>query len=84
MSQPRDQIDDKSVCIVFSCHRDYTIAFEGEIKVWIEDNWPKWIRDKPVWFTKEFVACIPDSVLSEDARREMYSEDEQIVKKRWL
>jgi hypothetical protein len=42
-----------------------------EARVWIEQNWKRWTKDKPDWFTDRWKRGLPDTVLSQQALKEL-------------
>ena len=40
-----------------------------EVRIWIEQNWMRWTKDKPDWFTDRWKRGLPDSVLSQLVRK---------------
>jgi hypothetical protein len=45
------------------------IAFEA--RIWIGNNWKRWTKDKPEWFTDRWKRGLPDSVLPQQALKEL-------------
>ena len=46
-----------------------------EARMWIEQNWKRWTRDKPDWFTDRWKRGLPESVLSQQALAELGGEN---------
>jgi hypothetical protein len=46
-----------------------------EARIWIEQNWKRWTKDKPDWFTDRWKRGLPDSVLSQQALAELGGEN---------
>ncbi len=46
-----------------------------EARIWIEKNWKRWTKDKPDWFTDRWKRGLPDSVLSQQVRRQLGGEN---------
>jgi hypothetical protein len=46
-----------------------------EARTWIENNWARWTKDKPGWFTDRWKRALPDSVLSRQALAELGGEN---------
>jgi hypothetical protein len=42
-----------------------------EARIWIEQNWKRWRKDKPDWFTDRWKRGLPDSVLMQQVRKEL-------------
>jgi hypothetical protein len=42
-----------------------------EARIWIEKNWKRWTKDKPDWFTDRWKRGLPDSVLSQQVRKQL-------------
>jgi hypothetical protein len=42
-----------------------------EARIWIQQNWKTWTKDKPSWFTDRWKRGLPDSVLSHQALKEL-------------
>jgi hypothetical protein len=42
-----------------------------EARIWIEKNWKRWTKDKPDFFTDRWKRGLPDSVLSQQALKEL-------------
>ena len=42
-----------------------------EARVWIGKNWKRWTKHKPDWFTDGWKRALPDSVLSQQALKEL-------------
>jgi hypothetical protein len=47
------------------------IAGAPEARIWIDQNWKRWTKDKPDWFTDRWKRGLPDSVLSQQALKEL-------------
>jgi hypothetical protein len=45
-----------------------------EARIWIGKNWARWTKDKPDWFTDRWKRGLPDSVLSQQVRRQLGGE----------
>jgi hypothetical protein len=46
-----------------------------EARIWIEKNWKRWTKDKPDWFTDRWKRGLPDSVLTQQVRKELGGEN---------
>jgi hypothetical protein len=42
-----------------------------EARIWIEQNWKRWTKDKPDWFTDRWKRGLPDSVLPQQVRKQL-------------
>ena len=42
-----------------------------EAHIWIEQNWKRWTKDKPDFFTDRWKRGLPDSVLSQQVRKQL-------------
>ena len=47
---------------IFGSHPSYSKAINGELKIWLADNWGKWNSEKPVWFTDAAIEQIPNEL----------------------
>jgi hypothetical protein len=45
-----------------------------EARIWIERNWQRWTKDKPDFFTDRWKRGLPDSVLSQQVRKQLGGE----------
>ena len=50
---------------VFDNHRDYYRAFDGELKIWLNEIFDELQRDKPAWWTEDLIASIPNDLAPE-------------------
>jgi hypothetical protein len=46
-----------------------------EARIWIEKNWKRWTKDKPDWFTDRWKRGLPDSVLTQQVRKQLGGEN---------
>jgi hypothetical protein len=46
-----------------------------EARIWIDQNWKRWTKDKPDWFTDRWKRGLPDSVLSQQVRKQLGGEN---------
>jgi hypothetical protein len=46
-----------------------------EARIWIDQNWKRWTKDKPNWFTDRWKRGLPDSVLSQQVRMQLGGEN---------
>jgi hypothetical protein len=42
-----------------------------EARIWIGKNWKRWTKDKPDWFTDRWKRGLPDSVLPQQAQKQL-------------
>jgi hypothetical protein len=42
-----------------------------EARIWIEQNWKRWTKDKPDFFTDRWKRGLPDSVLTQQVRKQL-------------
>jgi hypothetical protein len=47
------------------------------VKAWVSQEWEKWQRERPKFFSLDLIARIPESVLSEDMRAEILLQDKE-------
>ena len=45
-----------------------------EARIWIDQNWKRWTKDNPDWFTDRWKRGLPDSVLSQQVRKRLGGE----------
>ena len=45
-----------------------------EARKWIEQKWARWTKDKPDWFTDRWKRGLPDSVLSQQVKKQLGGE----------
>ena len=45
------------------------IAFEA--RIWVGNNWKRWLEERPEWFTDRWKRGLPDSVLPQQAFKEL-------------
>jgi hypothetical protein len=45
-----------------------------EARKWIEQKWARWTKDKPDWFTDRWKRGLPDSVLTQQVRKQLGGE----------
>jgi hypothetical protein len=46
-----------------------------EARIWIDQNWKRWTKDKPDWFTDRWKRGLPDSVLPQQVRKRLGGEN---------
>ena len=64
-------LDEKVIAGIFKCHHDQYKSFDNEVQKWVGDNWERWQREKPEWFTKKLIGNIPESVMNDAIRDEV-------------
>jgi hypothetical protein len=45
-----------------------------EARIWIDQNWKRWTKDNPDWFTDRWMRGLPDSVLTQQVRKQLGGE----------
>ena len=48
---------------IFCYHPSDYVELDGEVRQWVRDNWAKWDKEMPDWFTAALVQKIPDNML---------------------
>eukprot|EP00520_Triparma_pacifica_P016743 CAMPEP_0118648730 /NCGR_PEP_ID=MMETSP0785-20121206/9316_1 /TAXON_ID=91992 /ORGANISM="Bolidomonas pacifica, Strain CCMP 1866" /LENGTH=151 /DNA_ID=CAMNT_0006540951 /DNA_START=199 /DNA_END=651 /DNA_ORIENTATION=- len=51
--------DDATRAVIFNVTRHYWVGIENDMKRWVQQNWKKWEKKKPEWFTDNLKARIP-------------------------
>jgi hypothetical protein len=46
-----------------------------EARIWVDQNWKRWTKDKPDWFTDRWKRGLPDSVLPQQVRKQLGGEN---------
>jgi hypothetical protein len=46
---------------------------EGEVRAWVHENFAKWEREKPEWWTKKLIQRIPEQVLTKEEKASLLS-----------
>jgi hypothetical protein len=54
---------DSTRILIFECNLIQWKSIAGEVQKWTLDNWEKWEREKPEWFTPHVVSNIPDDFI---------------------
>jgi hypothetical protein len=57
------ETDEARFNAVFTNHDSYTMPIRQEVKEWVLENYAKWDREKPAWFSEANVACIPTDMI---------------------
>ena len=70
--QPDEQ---RRAMLLVKVHPSLLRLIAPEARVWIEKNWKRWTKDKPDWFTDRWRRGLPDSVLSQQVRRQLGGEN---------
>jgi hypothetical protein len=61
--------------ILVKVHPSLLRLIAPEARKWIEQNWKRWTKDKPDWFTDRWKRGLPDSVLSQQVRKRLGGEN---------
>ena len=59
----KGKTDDVKSAVV-GCNRKKWKAIEGDVKVWVLENWEGWEEEKPGFFTENFKASLDDDWLT--------------------
>ena len=63
--------DDATRSIIFGRNIALWKSIRSEVKVWTLNNWTKWEKEKPDWFTAAFKASVPDDMMPKDVLDEL-------------
>lgn len=63
MSLFLDHENDESKAKVFLNHEDLWSDIRDEVKVYMLLNWARWEAEKPLWFSENFKATVPDEFI---------------------
>jgi hypothetical protein len=74
--------DDKSKAIIFHCSRNQWSEIESAVRAWVLENWWKWKKESPDWFTDELIARIPDDFIPKGENRSDLNEIRKDVRRR--
>ncbi len=69
--QPDEQ---RRAMLLVKAHPSLLRLIAPEARIWIEQNWKRWTKDKPDWFTDRWKRGLPDSVLTQQVRRQLGGE----------
>jgi hypothetical protein len=61
--------------ILVKVHPSLLRLIAPEARKWIEENWKRWTKDKPDWFTDRWKSGLPDSVLTQQVRKRLGGEN---------
>jgi hypothetical protein len=61
--------------LLVKVHPSLARQIAPEARIWIEQNWKRWTKDKPDWFTDRWKRGLPDSVLSQQVRKRLGGEN---------
>jgi hypothetical protein len=61
--------------ILVKVHPSLLRLIAPEARIWIEKNWKRWTKDKPDWFTNRWKRGLPDSVLTQQMRKQLGGEN---------
>jgi hypothetical protein len=63
--------EQRRAMLLVKVHPSLLRLIAPEARVWIEKNWTRWTKDKPDFFTDRWKRGLPDSVLSQQVRRQL-------------
>jgi hypothetical protein len=66
--QPDEQ---RRAMLLVKVHPSLLRLIAPEARIWIGKNWARWTKDKPDWFTDRWKRGLPDSVLSQQVRKQL-------------
>ena len=66
MSYFLDNESDELKSVIFKDNTWLWTAIRPQVKTWVEDNWKRWNKEKPSWFTAKFIEKIPDDMIPND------------------
>ncbi len=70
------QLDERlRAMILVKVHPSLLRLIAPEARIWIEKNWKRWTKDKPDWFTDRWKRGLPNSVLSQQMRKQLGGEN---------
>ena len=67
----KNATNDKMKFNVFKKHRSFYYSIEGEIKIWLKDEWGRWEYEKPAWFNPVAIAEVPADLLPKSVLKKM-------------
>jgi hypothetical protein len=70
--QPDEQ---RRAMLLVKAHPSLLRLIAPEARIWIEQNWKRWTKDNPDWFTDRWQRGLPDSVLSQQMRQRLGGEN---------
>jgi hypothetical protein len=69
--QPDEQ---RRAMLLVKVHPSLLRLIAPEARIWIDQNWKRWTKDKPDWFTDRWKRGLPDSVLPQQVRKRLGGE----------
>jgi hypothetical protein len=57
--------------LLVNVHPSLLRLIAPEARIWIEKNWARWAKDKSDWFTDRWKRGLPDSVLTQQAQKQL-------------
>jgi hypothetical protein len=70
--QPDEQ---RRAMLLVKVHPSVLRLIAPEARIWIEQNWKRWTKDNPDWFTDRWKRGLPDSVMSQQVRKQLGGEN---------
>jgi hypothetical protein len=70
--QPDEQ---RRAMLLVKVHPSLLRLIAPEARVWIEQNWKRWAKDKPDWFNDRWKRGLHDSVLPQQLRKQLGGEN---------
>jgi hypothetical protein len=70
--QPDEQ---RRAMLLVKVHPSLLRLIAPEARIWIEQNWKRWTKDKPDWFTDRWKRGLADSVLPQQVRKQLGGEN---------
>ena len=64
----------RRVMLLVKVHPSLLRLIAPEARIWIEQNWKRWTKDKPDFFTDRWKRGLPDYVLSQQVRKQLGGE----------
>jgi hypothetical protein len=61
--------------LLVKVHPSLLRLIASEARIWIDQNWTSWTKDKPDFFTDRWKRGLPDSVLSQQVRKQLGGEN---------
>jgi len=46
----------------------------------VAENWTKWEKEKPDWFTPAFISCVPDDFIPDEQLQVLHEENEAMLR----
>jgi hypothetical protein len=70
MSSPDEEVK----ASIFKRNRGQWKAVEGDVEIWVKQNWFRWKKERPKWFTENLIAKIPDFMIPKEEDRVVLGE----------